>query len=74
MRGRWKVPELFGTAVVVSALCLSAYCLLLHFLPAIPATMDYSCLDMGFFGIISKFYYLLCARKTYKGPIVDVER
>jgi hypothetical protein len=38
-----------------------------------PATMNWSILVTGFITIFSAVYYVVRARHTYKGPIIEVD-
>ena len=41
-------------------------------IPVSAATMKYSSLVLGFVAIASMIYYFIWARKTYRGPIVEL--
>ena len=75
--GPWKIPEPYGTVCNTLA-CI--YLLIVFFFtfwppatPVTPKTMNYSSLIMGFVTMLSGLYYVVRARKTYTGPIVDVD-
>ena len=41
--------------------------------PVTPATMNYSSLVMGAVAMVSTFYYWVWGRRTYRGPVVEVD-
>ena len=74
--GPWRMPEPLGTFVNAFA-CV--YLLVVFFftfwppaLPVTPATMNYSCVVMGFVAAMSGAYYTFRAHRTYIGPLVEV--
>ena len=75
--GPWRVPEPLGTVVNVVACVYLFIVFFFTFWPPVtsvtPVTMNYSCLVVGFVALMSGVYYMLRARKIYKGPLVDAE-
>ena len=76
-RGPWCLKGYWGIANNVVA---CAYLILIAFfsywpamIPVSAATMNYSSLVLGVVAIASMIYYYVWARKTYKGPIVEVK-
>lgn len=75
--GPWHVKGWPGIAINAFACC---YLLVVGFFSFWPPTkdvnavnMNYSCLILGGIAMLSFVYYFLWARKTYHGPIVEVE-
>lgn len=75
--GPWCLKGPLGIANNVVA---CAYLILIAFfsywpavIPVTPATMNYSSLVLGVVAIGSMVYYFTWARKTYKGPVVEVK-
>jgi choline transport protein len=75
--GPWRVRGLMG---IVNNCIACGYLILLTFfsywptaLPVTAANMNYSSLCLGVVAIFSMVYYVLWARKTYNGPIVEVQ-
>jgi choline transport protein len=75
--GPWCIPEPLGT--ISNALGCSYMLTVLFFsfwpVAANPnaASMNYSCVMVGAVIIFSMLYYILWARRFYKGPVVEVE-
>lgn len=74
--GPWHIKGALGTAINAFAVL---YLLLVGFFSFWPPTrevdaksMNYSSLILGGIAILSVVYYLLWARKTYTGPIVEI--
>ena len=74
--GPWRVPGLLGIMINIFA-CV--YLLILGFFSfwptavnPTPQSMNYSVLVTGAVSIFSVFYYLISAKRTYKGPIIEV--
>ncbi|MCJ1261565.1 hypothetical protein MMC22_001430 [Lobaria immixta] len=74
--GPWRIPGVFG--VVVNAFACAYMIVIIFFSfwpPATPttaSTMNYSSLVLGAVMIFSVVYYLVWARRVYKGPIVEI--
>ncbi|MCJ1310300.1 hypothetical protein MMC25_003962 [Agyrium rufum] len=75
--GPFHVPGLWGIAINAFAV---AYMLLIFFFsfwpastPVAAADMNYSVLILGSVVLFSVVYYVVWARKVYKGPIVEIE-
>ena len=75
--GPWCLTGYWGIANNVVA---CAYLILIAFfsywpavIPVSAATMNYSSLVLGVVAISSMIYYCIWARKTYRGPIVEVK-
>ncbi|KAL1601679.1 hypothetical protein SLS60_006594 [Paraconiothyrium brasiliense] len=75
--GPWKIPGAMGIANNVFACAYLSFVLFFSFWPSFaevsPANMNWSILVTGFIAIFSALYYLIWAKKTYHGPIVEVE-
>lgn len=75
--GPWKIPEPFGT--VVNAIGCSYMLVILFFsywpvaIHPTASTMNFSSLMVGATGIFSILYYIVWARRVYKGPVVEIE-
>ncbi|KAL9051905.1 MAG: hypothetical protein Q9206_004520 [Seirophora lacunosa] len=74
--GPFRVPGALGVAVNVAALVYMAVIIFFSFWPPLRPTtaenMNYSVLVTGFVICFSIVYYLVYAKKTYKGPLVEV--
>lgn len=74
--GPWRIPGVFG--IVVNAFACAYMIVIIFFSfwpPATPttaSTMNYSSLVLGAVMIFSVVYYLVWARRVYKGPIVEI--
>lgn len=75
--GPWKIPEPFGTIVNLFGCIYLFVMLIFSFWPIgnhpLPAEMNYSSLMCGAVAILSLVYYLMRGKKTYKGPVVELE-
>ncbi|KAF2869233.1 amino acid/polyamine transporter I [Massariosphaeria phaeospora] len=75
--GPWRLPGVVGIANNVFACAYLAFVLFFSFWPSYaavtPKTMNWSILVTGFVAVFSTLYYVVWARKTYNGPIVEVE-
>ena len=76
----WGPWHLKGPVGIANNIVACAYLILIAFFSFWPAatpvtavTMNYSSLVLGIVTITSMVYYILWARKTYKGPIVEVK-
>lgn len=75
--GPWRLNGMFGT---INNVVACAYLILIAFfsywptnLPVTPANMNYSCLVLGVVALFSAAYYFLVARRSYTGPVVEVQ-
>ena len=75
--GPWRLKGIFG---IVNNVIACAYLILLIFFsfwpsvnPVTDLNMNFSVLVTGAVVIFSVLYYLLWAKKNYKGPIVEVD-
>ena len=73
--GPWHIPGILGT---VNNAYACVYMIFVIFwsvwppsTPVMPSTMNYSVVVTGGVMILSAIWYVVRARKTYKGPIVD---
>ncbi|KAF1949616.1 GABA permease-like protein, partial [Byssothecium circinans] len=75
--GPWRIPGVLGVANNVFACVYLTFVLFFSFWPTFadvtPQNMNWSILVTGFVAIFSTLYYLIWAKKTYHGPIVEVE-
>ena len=75
--GPWRIPGVFGIVNNVFACIYLTIILFFSFWPpATPTTaqtMNYSSLVLGAMVIFSVGYYVVYARKSYMGPVVEVE-
>ena len=75
--GYWRLPARLGICVNTFACVFMIIIIFFSFWPPTVAptasTMNYSCLVTGSVAITSVIYYNLWARKTYNGPLVEVE-
>jgi choline transport protein len=75
--GPWRIPGVLGMANNLFACIYLTFVFIFSFWPSFsevtPQTMNYSILVTGFVAIFSTLYYIFWARKTYDGPIVEVE-
>ena len=75
--GPWKIPEPFGTVNnLFGCVYLIAVLIFSYWPTAInptPESMNYSSLMVGATILFSVIYYLVSARKEYKGPVVEVD-
>lgn len=75
--GPWRVPEPWGT---INNAFACVYLIIIAFFSFWPTTttitaasMNYSVLVTGAVAVFSILYYLLHARKTYTGPVVEID-
>lgn len=75
--GPWRIPGALGIANNAFACLYLAFILFFSFWPSYaevtPKTMNWSILVTGFVAVFSTLYYILWAKRTYKGPIIEVE-
>jgi choline transport protein len=74
--GPWRLKGFWGTANNIVAICYLLLLIFFSFWPnyldvSDPASMNWAVLVTGFIMIFSIGYYLIWARKTYTGPIVE---
>lgn len=74
--GPWRVPEPFGTINNAFACCYIVAIGFFSFWPpgadVTPKNMNFSVLLLGGIAVLSALYYLLWARRTFTGPIMEV--
>lgn len=74
--GPFHLPGIFGIAVNVFAVCFGIIIFIFSFFPAYyhpgPTLMNYSVLMTVAVIIFALIYYVVYARKEFKGPIVEV--
>lgn len=74
--GPWKIPGALGIANNAFACAYLTFVFFFSFWPSFkdvtPATMNWSILVTGAIALLSTVYYLVWARKTYHGPVVEI--
>ncbi|KAJ4407878.1 hypothetical protein N0V91_003543 [Didymella pomorum] len=74
--GPWKIPGALGIANNAFACVYLAFVFFFSFWPTFKevtvATMNWSILVTGGIALLSAVYYLVWARKTYHGPVVEI--
>ena len=74
--GPWRVPGILGTANNIFACLYLALIWIFSFWPpsssVTPDTMNYASLVFGSILVFSLVWYLLVARKTFLGPVIEV--
>ncbi|KAL6704918.1 hypothetical protein ACN47E_007463 [Coniothyrium glycines] len=74
--GPWRVPGAIGIANNVFACAYLTFVFFFSFWPSfaevVPANMNWSVLVTGFIAVFSAVYYLVWAKHTYHGPVVDI--
>ena len=76
MWGPFRMPRVIGELVNGFA-CVYLFVVFLFAFwppakPVTPATMNFACLVFGATVLFSAFWYLVYAKKVYKGPVVDI--
>ncbi|CAI6337604.1 unnamed protein product [Periconia digitata] len=76
--GPWRIRGTFGVVNNIVACCYLLLMVFFSFWPAQlivsnPADMNWAVLVTGCVAIFSVGYYLVYARKSYKGPVVEVD-
>lgn len=75
--GPWRIPGALGIANNTFACAYLFFIFFFTFWPSVkdvtPATMNWSILVTGVITIFSAVYYIVRARKIYKGPIIEIE-
>ena len=75
--GPWRIPGVLGIANNTFSCIYLLFVLFFSFWPTYAEVntqnMNWSILVTGFFVVFSGVYYLVWAKKTYHGPIVEVE-
>jgi choline transport protein len=75
--GPWRVPGALGIANNVFACVYLTFVLFFSFWPSFAevtaSNMNWSILVTGFVATFSTLYYLVWGRKTYHGPVMEVE-
>ena len=73
--GPWKIPGALGIANNVFACAYLTFVFFFSFWPSFaqvtPANMNWAILVTGTISVLSAVYYLVWARKTYHGPVVE---
>lgn len=74
--GPWHIPGIWGTINNVVAICYLLIVWVFSFfpsqLPVTPQNMNYSSLMTGSVTIFAIVYYLVWAKREYRGPIVEL--
>ena len=74
--GPWKIPGAIGVANNAFACAYLAFVFFFSFWPTFKdvtaANMNWSILVTGAIALLSTVYYLVWARKTYHGPVVEI--
>lgn len=75
--GPWRIRGVLGIANNTFACIYLAFVFFFSFWPSnahvVPQNMNWSILVTGSVAIFSAVYYLLVAKKTYHGPVVDIK-
>lgn len=76
--GPWHIPGKFG---IINNIFAFAFMVIIWFFsfwppatPTTPENMNFSVLMTGTLTVFSIAYYLIWARKYYRGPIIEIER
>ena len=76
--GPWRIREPIGTAVNMFSCAYLVVVLHFSYFPTAinptAASMNYSSLMVGSVTLFSIGYYLIYARKTYTGPVIEIDR
>lgn len=74
--GPWCIPDALGIANNAFACAYLSFVFFFTFWPSVkdvqPANMNWSILVTGVITIFSGLYYVISARKTYTGPIIEI--
>jgi choline transport protein len=74
--GPWKIPGVMGIANNAFACTYLTFVFFFSFWPTFKdvtvATMNWSILVTGGIALLSAVYYVVWARKTYHGPVVEI--
>jgi choline transport protein len=74
--GPWRMPGIFGIINNIFACIYLTFVFFFSFWPSFadvtPMNMNWAILVTGFVAICSGVYYMVWARHTYKGPVVEV--
>jgi ABC-type antimicrobial peptide transport system permease subunit len=75
--GPWRLPGAIGIANNIFACAYLCFVFFFSFWPAFaevtPANMNWAILVTGAIAVLSAVYYAVWARKTYHGPIVEID-
>lgn len=75
--GPWRILGVFGILNNAFACCYLTFVLFFSFWPSYKdvtaKTMNWSILVTGFVAVFSTAYYLVWAKKTFKGPVVETD-
>ncbi|KAI9712457.1 MAG: hypothetical protein M1820_001670 [Bogoriella megaspora] len=75
--GPFRLPKMIGA--IVNAIAIAYLCIVFIFSfwppaqPVTAATMNYACLVFGATLLFSVVWYFAYARRTYEGPVIDIE-
>jgi protein-S-isoprenylcysteine O-methyltransferase Ste14 len=73
--GPWKIPGALGIANNIFACVYLIFVFFFSFWPSFadvtPANMNWAILVTGVISIFSMVYYLVWAKKTYHGPVME---
>lgn len=74
--GPFHLPEIFGVLVNVFAIGFGIVIFVFSFFPVatpvVAKTMNFSVLMTGSVVLFAALYYVVSARKTYNGPLVEI--
>lgn len=75
--GPWRIPGVIGIVNNIFACVFLTFVLFFSFWPSYadvtPEHMNWSILGTGIIAILSALYYYFWAKRTYEGPVVEVE-
>ncbi|KAA8616875.1 PotE Amino acid transporter [Pyrenophora tritici-repentis] len=75
--GPWRIPGVWGIANNAFACSYLSFVFFFSFWPSFakvtPANMNWAILVTGAIALLSAIYYAVWARKTYHGPVVEVD-
>jgi hypothetical protein len=75
--GPWRLPGAIGIANNVFACAYLSFVFFFSFWPTFaevtPANMNWAILVTGAIAVLSAVYYAVWARKTYHGPVVEID-
>lgn len=73
--GPWRMPAVLGVIVNIIACIFATIILAFSCFPPVaavtPETMNYSSVVTGGIAIFALLYYIVRARKFYKGPLIE---
>jgi choline transport protein len=75
--GPWRIPGMLGIANNIFACVYLIFVLFFSLWPSYaavtPQNMNWSILITGVIAIFSALYYFFWAKRTYEGPVIEVE-